>query len=354
MKRVFLCGEIIVAVFAYASVASADVPQCTGNDLQRATSARADGLTHYRASKHLGAGDEDMAAALESFNQACAAGDDTALELRAYALAGLYKYVDAAQSLDAYLVAHPLESLDADARARVTSQQTEILSHVATLDIDSTPSGAQVSVDHFFLGKTPLHNVRLAPGNYEVEASQADSAPQAHKIVLALGQHTETFDFSTPTLIETPNTPRTPPVETQPKRNLRPWAIGAAIGAGAFAIVGVVGLVYANGRGNAYNDFRGGPDANGNAIYCSSATAPSSCADMKSQYGTGLTLGVVGFIGAGALAATSATLFYFDIQGRKIDPASDLGSSRSSHFMRVSCSPWSSGLGAGAMCSGAF
>jgi hypothetical protein len=348
-RRLFLCGGIIVGIFAFTAVANADVPQCTGNDSVRAASARADGLTHYRASKHLGAGDADMAAALDSFNQACAAGDDTALELRAYALAGLYKYVDAAQSLDAYLVAHPLDSLDADTRARVTSQQAEILSHVATLDVASTPPGAEISIDHFSLGKAPLHGVRLAPGNYEIEASQPDSAPQAHHVDLALGQHSETFDFSTPTLIETSTQPAplTPPPPETKSGSLRPWAWGAAAGAGVGVVVGVVGLVYANGRANAYNDFRGTPDANGNAPYCSSNPSPGDCSSIKSQYGVGRTLAVFGFIGAGIFGAAAASLFYLDATSHHAASA-DRGSTGK---ITVSCGPW---LGAGASCAGVF
>jgi hypothetical protein len=227
----------------------------------------------------------------------------------------------------------------------VTSQQAEILSHVATLDVDSTPPGAQISLDHFFLGKTPLRAVRLAPGNYEVEASSADNATQAHKIALTLGEHRETFDFSTPQLIEAPSTPTASSrADAQPRTNLRPWAIGA----GAFAIVGVVGAVYANGRGNAYNDFRGGPDANGHTIYCSSTDAPSSCADIKSSFTTGRTLATIGFVGAGVLATASITLFYLDASGRKNDSFADRNSPR---FLRVSCGAW---LGAGVTCSGAF
>jgi hypothetical protein len=353
MKYLVLCGEIVLALLACTSLAYADssVPQCNGSDVDRAATARAAGLTRYRASQHTGAGDADMAAALDSFNEACAAGDDTALELRAYALAGLLKYVDAAQSLDAFLVAHPLGTLAPDVRDRVTSQQKEILSHVASLDVDSTPAGVQVSIDHFFVGKTPLRGVRLAPGNYEIEAAQNDSVSQARKVVLDFGSHAESFDFSPPTLIETPTAPPAHPAGSEHHANLRPWAWGTAIGAGAFAVVGVVGAIYANGRGNAYNDFRGGPDADGRVIYCSSASAPSSCADIKSQYGTGLTLGTIGFIGAGALAVTSVTLFYLDIQSKKNDSPANQANRESSHFLRVSCAPW---LGAGASCSGAF
>ena len=109
-------------VLAASAPAWADVPvpACKGHSPKDAATAKAEGIEHYRASKREGRDDAEMAAALSFFEAACAAGDDSALELRAYALAGIAaRFVEAAQTLDAFLEAHPLECSSRDTRAAV-------------------------------------------------------------------------------------------------------------------------------------------------------------------------------------------------------------------------------------------
>jgi hypothetical protein len=110
-----------------------------------------------------------MAAALEAFESQCAAGDINALEMRAYALAGLGRYVEAAESLDAFLEARPLHTLDQGTRDRVATQFAVIQTRIATLSLEGNIANANVMVNGRGYGSLPRENIRLAPGEIRVE-----------------------------------------------------------------------------------------------------------------------------------------------------------------------------------------
>src|SRR5581483_757575 len=139
---------------------------------------------------------------------ACAAGDDTALELRAYALAGLERYVEAAKSLDAFLAAPPIDTLPDDVKDRVEAQAPEILRHVASVSVTSKPDGARVSINHRPIGTTPIKDIRLAAGTYDFEVV-SDAGTQKRTATLVDGMNEESFDF-------TPKTDEQPPPPPPP------------------------------------------------------------------------------------------------------------------------------------------
>ncbi|MBL8678453.1 MAG: hypothetical protein JNK05_04775 [Myxococcales bacterium] len=160
-----LASTVLAAACVLARDARADVPRCEGTDTATQGRARAEGLRRYRAATARGEINRvEMAAALEAFEAQCRAGDLTALEMRAYALAALGRQVDAAESLDAFLEARPLQTLDADARARVGAQRGAILAEVATLTVDGTATDSQVVVNGRPYGPLPRPVIRLAPG----------------------------------------------------------------------------------------------------------------------------------------------------------------------------------------------
>lgn len=110
-----------------------------------------------------------MAAALEAFEAQCLAGDINALEMRAYALAGLGRYVDAAESLDAFLEARPLHTLDEGTRERVATQFAVIQTRISTLSLEGTVADSSVMVNGRGYGSLPRANIRLQPGEISVQ-----------------------------------------------------------------------------------------------------------------------------------------------------------------------------------------
>jgi hypothetical protein len=253
-----------------------------------------------------------MAAALGFFEAACAAGDDGALELRAYALAGRERFVEAAQSLDAFLALHPLESLPPQTRARVAQQEPEIVARVASLTVDTPSPGAKVTLNHQDAGATPVH-ARLAPGRYDIVVTIDGQPPMTRSVDLATGEHTETFD---PSLAASPSpTPASSTsgsVEsTSEPTSWRPWAIGTAIGAGVLVVGGIGAALWANERSNAYN----GAQCDG--------TSRSGCPSTLSQYNDARDLEITGFVVGGAAAVASSVLWYLVSKGpAKAAPAS--------------------------------
>jgi len=311
---ILLAVSLLAVTRAFADT---PVPACRGHNPAGAASARAEGLKHYRLSRREGPSDAEMATALGFFEASCAAGDDGALELRAYALAGVERFVEAAQSLDAFLVLHPLDTLAPDVRARVAGQQPQILARVATLTVRAASGGARVLVNHQPVGTTPLLFLRLAPGRYDVEVMSDGSAPQVRSFDLAVGEHTESFPSASAAIQPATSTVGVMPephhsssaAETPPSQ-LRPWVIGSAVGGGVFLAAGIAGTAWANERSNTYN-----------AANCGS-TAAAGCSGTLSQYNAAHDLEVAGFVGAGLGLVASGVLFYVDRQKPHTAPVS--------------------------------
>ena len=310
--------SILVAAVLGSSILSAradvPVPSCTGHNSAAAATARAEGLRHYRASKREGPSDAEMATALGFFEAACAAGDDSALELRAYALAGVERFVEAAQTLDVFLAAHPADTLPEGTKARVAQQQPEILARVASLSVDTPTPGAKVVVNHQPAGVTPLAHLRLAPGRYDVEVTIDGASPITRSLDLAAGERSESFGASSPTASPEPTAAQTSNLEPEaPRKGLRPFIIGAAAGGGVLLLGGIAGVIWANERSNTYNDAK-----------CGGTTKPG-CAGTLSQYNAARDIEIVGFVGAGLAAAATGVLLLLDTRSQPTTHAPAIG-----------------------------
>jgi hypothetical protein len=328
-------SAVLVLNCAWAVPARADapIPACRGHNPAAAASARAEGLRHYRASKRDGRDDAEMATALGFFDAACAAGDDGALELRAYALAGVERFVEAAQTLDAFLVLHPLVTLPSATRARLAAQQPAILSRVASLSIETDVPGAKVTINNQPAGTTPLHALRLVPGRYDIEVTGEGIGTIARSVDLSTGERTERFSAAAPT--QPAQAVRAPAHEVASGEHppahgtLQPWAIGTAVGAGVLLLGGIGGTLWANERVDYY-------DSNNCA-----AVDKAGCSSTLSQSKAARGLEVAGFVGAGAGAILSGILFYLDRKRSHAAPPTAVG---------LSCTV----IGAGLSCGGRF
>jgi hypothetical protein len=315
LLRSTLLTAVLLVSWTLAAPALADtpVPLCNGHNPAVAATAKAEGLRHYRASKREGPGDPEMATALGFLDASCAAGDDTALELRAYTLAAVERFVEAAKTLDAFLAAHPLDTLPPATRERLAAQQPAILTRVASLSVESPTAGAQVFINHQLAGLTPLHSVRLAPGRYDIEVAVEGGAPMARTVDLAAGERTETFTSPVAFVPVDAKAARTAPREQAPARSptqpsLRPWAVGTGIGALVLLVGGGAGAIWANERSSLY-------DTN------NCATVPKvGCSTALSEYHAAQGIEVAGFVGGGLAAVASGLLFYLDRGQRSASP----------------------------------
>lgn len=300
-----LVAALLAASFAQVAAAqiAPPAPTCAAQkNTTAADAAKRDGLKYYRKSKagNEPAGGPDMTAALSFFEAACANGDDTALELRAYALASLERHVDAAVSLDAFIAAHPLETLPPDVKSRVAAAQEDLDKHVATLRVESMPSALSVAINHRAIGKTPLTELRLLPGTFDVTVTPEQGSAVSRTLDLPAGRHTESFDFTVKVPDPSPVEAPVKPVAEAPAHSLRPFFITAVV-LGVLTLGGGVGmLAWSQSRSGAYND------------RCGVRSPPSDCPDILSQYSLGLNLGIAGFIGAGVFTGAAIALFVLE------------------------------------------
>ncbi|MFO0558458.1 MAG: hypothetical protein U0269_10615 [Polyangiales bacterium] len=170
LMRSTIAGVVAVLATVASNTAIAQAPRCSGSDAATQARSRTEGLRRYRtAIARDPVNRVEMAAALEAFEAQCLAGDINALEMRAYALAGLGRYVDAAESLDAFLEARPLHTLDEGTRERVATQFAVIQTRIATLSLEGNVADSSVMVNGRGYGTLPRANIRLAPGEIAVQ-----------------------------------------------------------------------------------------------------------------------------------------------------------------------------------------
>ncbi len=370
-----------------SSAALADVPVCGGSDPALARRQVEDGMRHYRHALSLSSLDADeMRAALSEFDAACAAGDSMVLEPRAYALFALKRNADAAESLDAFLAAHPLDALPKNIHDRVVSQQTAILATVGTLRVTSPTPNAKVIV----AGRAPVSApvaVRLMPATPVDVTVSAPGLPPVTRSVTVEAQATreESFDLK-PGALLTIDAPAGAEVRVDgaavgrtplPPMHYDPGSVSVSVAIeGHDPIVRRVTLAAgeehtetfaaAAGAGSAPGSLRtwvyvsGGASAamlgagigfavwrsNRTSTYdasCLVANEPTGCSATLSQFHAAEIGEIVTFALSGALAATAVTLFVVDRPHASAPAQSSLR-----------CAPGAASSGGGLLCSGTF
>lgn len=317
---------------------SAVPPACAGPNGQAAARFTKEGLDHYRRGKS-GNNTTEFTAALASFDAACAEGNGLALEYRAYALAALHRWLEAAETLDTFLATHPLDGLSDDVRSRVMPQQEEILHQVASLTIELKGSdSARISIDHRDFGDAPLHDLRLPIGTHDVTVTPKVGAATLRTLELAEGKHLETFDFSAKATAPATAVEPTPEVNA-PKSLLLPLSIGTGVGAVVLAGVGVGMLAWMNGAVQRYDST------------CVVHNAPSSCSDLLSEFELSRNLAVGTFAAAGVAGALSAAFFVMFTSRPKTLPPPAM---QEAWLRGVWCSPRAGVADVGLSCGGAW
>jgi hypothetical protein len=200
----------------------------------------------------------DLVGARELFERAHKAVPERSNPMRWLGLtdARLGRCGEAIEELDAFLNKVPADDARApEARTARAICKTELDARVGTLEVDSTPPGAEVRIDGpraAAVGVTPYHGERVAVGEHSVFVGPAGN-PTVNRVTV---NARETVRLQV-TLAEPPTQPAPPaarpaslpladttPAHTERPRRSRAWIIGATVGG-----VVLVGLAVGLGVG---------------------------------------------------------------------------------------------------------
>jgi hypothetical protein len=320
-----------ISTVAFPCPARADVPVCDGSDPAEARGELDEGKKHYRhALAQANVDASEMAIALSSFDAACKAGDAMALEPRAYALSALERYVDAAESLDAFLKAHPLESLPKDVRDRVSSQRPAIMAKVATLRVVSDAPKAQVVVGGTAVGPVPAE-VRVVAGSpVEVEVT-ADGFAPIHRTLTVEGDSVREESF--PMHAGGPEGEPTPEAAPQGAPKYRTWIYASSAGAVVMLGAGIGASLWRLNRVSTFDQD------------CLGSTPVPGCSATHGQFVAAEVTQIATISLASVFAATAVALWFIDHKSSSAAPAPAPPTSG----LSFACMP-----GTGIVCAGTF
>jgi hypothetical protein len=197
--------------------------------------------------------------------------------------------------------------------------------HVASIAVTGSPAGAEVLVDGKVTGRLPLPApLRLIAGGDRTIALHADGFEDHSEVVSARGGEqlrvvihlaqsrpstsasaVERAGAATSRSIDRPDNVS----DRQPGSGLRVAAWSTAAGSLALLAAGTVELVVANHK---VSEFERTPIEGNSDLSCGtdqSQFGGDDCARLHADWKRAQTLGLVGLVGGGLLAATSATLF---------------------------------------------
>jgi hypothetical protein len=241
-------------------------------------------------------------------------------------------------------------------RTRANARQ-----NIGEVSVTGAPAGAEIFVNGHSVGSLPLAApLRLdkgpaeiqvrAPGHVPITHSLSISAGAREHLTVALGEAlpppapaTQPSSSPTPSLPSTPSPPSSSDVVPSPAAS--PFGTLAFTAAGlavAGLTVGIIESVIASRRADDFNDHTApsplAGDPNHRAPDCETSQLNDECRALQDAHDRARTLAIVGYVGAGVFAATSAVLFVA-AQRHAGGPGSDTTSSR------VACAPVLPGAG---------
>lgn len=196
MRTSILLLAIALCAFIAGRAAAQSLEACSGTDETGASEAFAAGnALMQRATTEARARHRDRARtlaeqALAQFDRQCTLGDDGALAERGGALILMGEMMRSAQTYDAYLQAHPLDSLDARTRRRV---EPNLQPGALTITL-SGRSDAHVFVDGLDFGPVARSMpMRLPLGEHDAEAREGGTVVASHHIALSAESPSDTW-----------------------------------------------------------------------------------------------------------------------------------------------------------------
>jgi hypothetical protein len=327
---VALLSALTVTAVSLPHASAQDMPSCTGSDVDGAAQEFEQGNALMQQAlgevrRHLERARVIAGEALQHFDRQCELGDTGALAERGAALMLMGQLLRSAQSFDAFLFLHPIETLDARTRRRIESNLQP-----GTLRVTFTNrSEGRLFIDDLDFGLLPrATDVHVPYGSHEVEARDATGTVLAHAtVVLDAGSSVADALLAAPELtpvvvpVQQVTTPTPTPTSTphpQPAAQRQDF-LAYYIAAGAAAAVGVGlgigGLLGADDRAQTWN------------TYCLDG-GYSGCDSVLSERDTDLGLAVAGFVVGGLGVAGIAIVAVMDASQSPRTP------------MRVSFSPF--------------
>jgi hypothetical protein len=291
---------------------SAQLPDCSGHDPGAASvefeagNALLTQAIDQASHRHADRARELAAQALTRFDRQCELGDTSAFAERGAALLLLGEPLRSAQSYDAYLATHALDSLDARTRRRI---EPNLQPGTLVLDVQN-PRG-HVFLNDLDFGAVPRTTpIRVPYAEYRVEL-RGDTGEVIVADVATLSaeaSQAEVHLFVAPPQAEVaPPPPDTtpPPVDTTPpppppeRFDFLPFYIASAVTAGVGLAFGIGFVVAADERARTYNSL------------CN-PVAIAGCDSVLSERDTFLDIGIVGFVVGGLGIAGLVTTWILD------------------------------------------
>lgn len=312
-QHALLTLALALAMSAAApSVGSAQLPSCSGSDptgaiteFEAGNSLMEEALTDIRA-RHVDRARARAAEALVHFDRQCELGDVGALAERGAALMLMGEPLRSAQSYDAFLAQHPLESLDARTRRR-----TEANLQPGAARVSLSRGAARLFVDDLDFGVLPrATDVRIPLGEHRFEARGDDGsvlatstarftaeAPSAAVDLFLAAPEPVLVPVVAPEPVAVPIQRPEPEPATRQDYTLFYALAGAATAVGLG--LGLGGLIAADDRASTYNRF------------CLDG-GYSGCDTVLGERDTVLGLAVGGFVLAGLGAAALVAVIVID------------------------------------------
>lgn len=303
----------VALVLLAPGAARAQLPECTGHDVDGASAEFEAGnallaqsieqLSHRRVDR----AHELATQALAHFDRQCELGDTSAYAERGAALLLLGEPLRSAESYDAYLRAHPLDSLDARTRRRLEPNLQP-----GTLDLEVENPRGHLFVDELDFGALPrTTGVRVPYGEHVVEVRGDDGSSLASTQVSlsAESSHAAVHLFVEPlvaavepevvTVPVVAPPPPPPPEPASARTDFFPFYLASGITAGVGLAIGVGLVIAADERARTYNA----------TCY---PTIVAGCTSVLSERDTDLVVSVIGFVVAGLGVVGLVTTWILD------------------------------------------
>lgn len=306
----------LAAVLLVAPLAHAQVPACSGSDSAGASAEFEAGnalmeqaLNEIRG-RHIDRARVRAGEALAHFDRQCELGDASALAERGAALMLMGEPLRSAQSYDAFLAQHPLDSLDARARRRTESNLQPGLARVSLsrgsahlfiddLDFGALPRASDVHVplgDHRFEARDDAGTVlATASGTFTAEA------PSVTIDLFLAPEETVADATPVPVPVVVPVHHDEPPPATGPRADYTVFYVISGIAIGVGLGLGIGGLVAADDRAVTFNNF------------CLDPGAFAGCDSVLGERDAFLGMAVGGFVLAGLGVAGLITTLVIDL-----------------------------------------
>lgn len=308
-------ASLALLATSLVSRAHAQLPECSGHDPAAASTEFEAGnalLTQaidQASHRHADRAHQLATEALTHFDHQCELGDSSAYAERGASLLLLGEPLRSAQSYDAYLATHPLDSLEARTRRRIEPNLQP-----ATIELEIQNPRGHLFLNDLDFGPLPrTTNVRVPLGEYRIEVRVDDIVVATEPASLSA----ETTFTHVSIFLPPETTGALPPVvpvvtalpviqnRALPARtDYVPFYVVSAIATGVGLALGVGLVIAADERARTYNSL------------CF-PTVISGCSSVLSERDTFLGVSVAGFVlGAIGIAGLIATYIFDQNESR--------------------------------------